>query len=227
MSSPGVGHLLVGQPEVGERLQRALALKGALPQFTQDDYALDVVAEDFTQDEYQWLARRTSWTRGSRAAAPGAGLVNVWSLSNPNTASSRVLAVVDQIWIANDTAANQSWAVGLSVQNAPGALVPIDMGPNDVRQSDSPITVQSAFNVNQGTNATAYFPLQNVGAFQVFLPPNSQLLIPCRYILGDSRGRLVGGTQSLFVSQGNLNVGGALCGVMFRWRERAQLASEL
>lgn len=219
--------ILINQLDIGSRLVRGLDAKGEIPKLTSPDYELEILTEDFTQPEYMWLRRATYWTRSARLAAPGAGLVNVWSLTNANLAASKVLAVVDQIWITNDTAANQLWAIGLSAQNTVGAFVTLDFGPNDVRQSVTPLSVQSAYNINAGTNAVALFPLANAGSFQIMVPANTCLLVPCHYILGDSITRLTGGSQSLFVSQGNLNVGGALEGVGFRWLERPQLQSEL
>lgn len=93
--------LPINLPAVGERLWRALNLRGANPDGVGSVVDASITALDLTQPEYAWLSREKRYIMGGEAAAVAAQN-GQWEVRN--NAGSGILSIVDKIVIASGTA---------------------------------------------------------------------------------------------------------------------------
>jgi hypothetical protein len=222
--APGIGHLLVGQPDVAERMMRALALKGTLPQYIDGDYDPVVLVEDLTGREYDYLRRFIPWSAAFGQAAGGAG---VWSLVGIGPKSSQgrsAIAVVDRVWILNQTAGALSYRLGLMPTSAVGSLLAATgVAPIDDRVLNNvPAGQNGLFAGGSGTNAVDPITLIPGSTMVFTVPAGSTLEVVGPWILS--------GAVNTAGSQHYLAITPVLANTQvnatFYWRERAMMSTE-
>jgi hypothetical protein len=214
---PGLGHLLNGQPELGERLQRALLLKGEIPQFLEQRIGVSITVDDLTRAEYDYLRRTTRFVSGLTAGAVAAQLSQV-VLGFPAGATLRHLLAVDQLIISNFGAAAMSCGFGVA---ALAAVVPTVQGlaADDRLWTTGGGGTPSVAMLGNGANAAS--PL-SVQAGAVVLPGNSSIIVPCNFLMTN---QLFGVARlGVYVVGNTVN---QAVGATFCWRERSLLSSEL
>jgi hypothetical protein len=208
---PGLGERLVGQPEVGERAQRALNVKGEMPSRLEPELSSSVTVEDFSAFEYWWLRRGLLFQRGVTQAAGGAGQFGFISLAIINQA--QVLAICDQIILHNPNGTALEYKVGLNPASG-GAANELEFANADDRQAATQF-IPGAARIFNGVSLTAGFPLNGGDYLRLFCPATGSLIVPVQYVIK--------GTMNLYISALASNVA---MGGMFRWRERTRLNTE-
>lgn len=213
----GLADLLLGQPEVSERIMRALALKGALPQYLAPEFQPQVIAEDLNKPEFSWLRRETLWGAGLFAPAV-VGETSLVTLGGRTNAQRAVIGTVEYVIITNQNAAVTSFRYGLIDQAHQGSAASTSDGsPRDDRQAAQ---TKSFFGVGIGSNAGVITTFTN--SQFVLLPASTSLYIPGPFIL--TLGNSAAPAQCTFAVWGtalNQSVQAS-----FQWRERAMLVTE-
>jgi hypothetical protein len=220
----GLGHLLIGQPDLSEGMMRSLGLKGTLPEYIEGELNASITAADLRDPEYLWLRRTARFMRGARVAAVAAQFGARVLL--PQVGAPRALAVVEKITLGNPSAVAMAFLVQM------GGLNTTITQPNAVSEYtlDDRINVVNAFGYTPTFSVAAFAAVTQIvdtGAFAYDVPANSSLEIYPDWVL---TGRRVGngGTVTDFIGamvQGSI-VNQAF-DVGFTWRERGLLASEL
>lgn len=222
--APGIGHLLVGQPDVAERMMRGLALKGTLPQYIDGDYDPMVVVEDLTAEEFGWCRRFIPWQAAIGQAAGGAGVFSLCVLGPKASQGRTALAVVDEIVISNLNAGAVQYRYGIIPTSASGSAGAISgVAPVDDRTLNNvPAGQNGLFAVGGGQNAVDPITLSPANAGLCVLLPNTSIILNQKWVLSGAVN--TGGNQqylAIWTTVANLSVN-----VGFRWRERALMATE-
>jgi len=197
---------LIGQQDIFDASNRALALQSSVPGRLIRDIALGITALDMTQLEFQWLRRTASWGF-HRAIAASPGVVSGVQLQ----AAANQICVIESI-ILGPGAAGQSYFVGEApVLATGGAFIATLSHPRDSRMGTA---------ARPGTALWSNYPAV------LTLPTNpmrffvaagqSSLHIPLNYVIA------AGGIFSVTTQAVNQD---AEIGIIFR--ERAALGSEL
>lgn len=211
----GIGHLLLGQPEISEQLMRALDIKGDSPRLLDAAYSAQVIAEDLTRPEFDYL-RRLNRFAGARRVGPVVGQFPQVVLGHTPAFAGRSLIVMDMLTIENSNAAALQIVFGLA---SVGAIAPDPAFPG--AGSDDRLTVaQSIGCVGAGANAVS--PLATISA-SITLPASTSLFLPITYVLTNNRPAGLP-QRALYVVGNATNTG---LGAAFWWRERVLLGSEL
>lgn len=217
----GLAHLLLGQPDVSERLMRALALKGALPQFLSREYDGSVTVEDLTAPEYDYLRRFQRFQAGGVVTAVAAQFGQ--AVLGRNGAGNRgALAVVDKVVIVNLDAAVRSFYVGMLQNGAgigPGAGNEL-MADDRVNQNATAVGTRSLFTCGFGSNAADF---HTAGHIPISIQAGATVILDVRYILTGVADAGAVNPRLLFVGHSSVNVA---FGFGFFWKERAMLATE-
>lgn len=216
---PGLGHLLVGQPDIAGRLSRALALKGELPQFTEQDYNLGITVEDLTRPEFNWLRREARYFGGTQVGAVAAQFSQI--TFSTLVAGTRGLAVVEKIVLSNITGAANGFIVGMSLTGGSVIAPTLNAAPGDDRVGIAPGGFgPGMFGVGFGTSAGT--PIAAPTFTTIQLPANESFVLEGPWVL---TGAPIGIARSiLVVTSTQVNVAIA---ASFYWRERSLLATEL
>lgn len=222
---PGLAHLLLGQPDISERLMRALALKGALPQFLGQEFDASVTVEDLTAPEFGYLRRFLPWQAGQAKGAV-VGEFSMLTLGPRTNQLRNALAVCDYITISNQNAAAQSFRYGLVPESAIGSSAPVSNGePMDDRvTANQPLnSVQPIYGVGVGSNAVDPLTQGPPNAGFVRLGVDQTVLIPGPWIITCAANSTAAARQvlAIWTQSVNLSVAGN-----FKWRERGLLATE-
>lgn len=222
--APGIGHLLVGQPDVAERMMRALALKGTLPQYIDGDYDPVVVVDDLTAREYDYLRRYIPWHAAFGQAAGGAGVFSLVGIGPKSTQGRSAIACVDRIIISNLNGAAVTYRWGIIPTSAAGSLLAASgVAPVDDRVLNNvPAGQNGLFAGGGGTNAVDPISLSPANAGVVVVPANTAWSIDGPWILSGAVN--TAGNQhylAVWTSAANLSVN-----AHFYWRERAMMATE-
>lgn len=123
----GLAHLLLGQPNLSESLMRALALKGALPEYLAREFQASVNLLDLTTREFQYLRRVNSWLAGINQVAV-VGEFGIAVLGPRATQGREAIAVVDSVMIENTSGGSASFRYGLIRNNNVGSAAPTSNG---------------------------------------------------------------------------------------------------
>jgi len=214
---PGLGHLLVGQPEIGERLQRALNLKGQLPEFTEDEYGVSCTVEDLTLPEFRYLRRFNQFHSGLNVAAVAAQQsFTILAPVGGAAAGRQVLTVVDQVILANQTAAVQAFSIGLA-SFAGFVMTATICNILDDRQR-VPATTSQAFNSHNFFNSAAPPPIDR--PVIAVVPIGGTVTITGPWIMTNKDNL---NPLGLVVSCATIN---AAAIISLMWRERFLMPSE-
>jgi hypothetical protein len=211
---PGVGHLLVGQPEIAEAAQRALSMKGQLPTETDQRYGLGVTVADLTDPEYWWLRRGTRWGVGVNTGAVAAQF-SIACLQTQSVAPQAALVILDEVIICN---AGVAGTFSFGVQwTGPGFALTSTPNVADGRQLQAAFTPYAQ--AGGGTNAVSQIQASQPA---VQLAANSFISVKGPFILGGKDNGITGTDR--FIVQNNTVNNNML--VTFLWRERAELVTE-
>jgi hypothetical protein len=218
----GLAALLLGQPDLSERLMRALGLKGTLPQFLDRKFSPGVTVEDLTKPEYSWLRRETLWEAGQAVPAVAAdfGVGTVGPKSG--MAGRTTIFVVEQVTLSNTAATATSLRFGLISTANIGSAAPTGSGaPRDDRYAGAAVN-QSVAGVGSGSN----------NASPTTFTSTSFVLLAAGQTLGPFPGPwvLTNGVGPTAASQVLFGVWGTEINKAFSfhvvWRERLMLSSE-
>jgi hypothetical protein len=218
-----LGELLIGQPEITERLMRALALKGDLPSYLGAELLPTVAVENLLQPEYAYLRRELRLGAGTSTAAVAAQFGWIGLVPKPGT---RALAVIEKVIIVNSAAAVNvisfgltAPAIGISQPVAGTAHLPLD---DRAPRTDS-FTLNPQFAIASGTNVGGVFP-GGLSQMRVDLPAGGILTIdnPGAVLTG----KLVKDTGEFVGFYVGSNLANVTMSASFIWRERNILASE-
>jgi hypothetical protein len=218
---PGVGHLLIGQPEMSEGLARALQLKGEAPQYIEGQYGLSINALDLTTPEFLWTRRTVRLSQGIGVGAVAAQFSQ--AAFTPIAGAARSLAVVESLILTNTTGAT---AMTFFVDSQPNIAV----GPAPAAIPKSALDDRAIpFNALQPTpsfgwvSATAAVAITGVGALAISVPPSTTFTLPLNWVFTARPVLTTPAPSSLLVQVSVVNLSLNCAAV---WRERALLASE-
>lgn len=211
-----IPNLLLGQPEIGELLGRALDLKGLAPEALDYRVQAAIMAEDLTRPEYAWSRRSLRWHFGGFQAAVAAQFsMVVLSISSP--AARAAIGIVERITISNINAAATAFRFGIGTAALPA--LGTSGRPQDDRQDDNNA---SYFRVGSLAQAASYLG-SGVGLVQ--LAAGATLDLPLTgYVLSGKVASTGGNVMGFAVQTDVVNQG--LIATIY-WRERTALQSEL
>lgn len=197
---------LIGQQDIFDASNRALALQSSVPGRLIRDIALGITALDMTQLEFMWLRRTASWGfHRSIAASPG-----VVSGVQLQAAANQV--VVIEAVILGPGAAGQSYFLGeTSVLATGGAFIASQAHPRDSRMGAAARSATALW-----TNYPAVLTLPTNPLRLTVAAGQSSSYLPLGYVLA------AGGIFSVTTQAVNQD---ADIGILFR--ERTALSSEL
>jgi hypothetical protein len=210
------GAMLIGQSEYAERLMRALALKGDLPQYIAPVADLSYTQEDFTRFDWCWLRRETRWSVGGTGVA-GVGVFSIFAFAAQSAVGRQTLASVDKIIVSNPSAATISVNFGLTMAGVGGVALTRFGQMLDDRQFQA---AQSGFAAGTGQNAASPAPAQ---CFLFSIPAGGSFDLPVCPLLMTNADNGVFGSAFVIVPT-VVNVG---MQVGMTWRERQLSDSEL
>jgi hypothetical protein len=218
--TPGLAHLLLGQPDLSEALMRGLALKGSLPQYITGELEPSVTVADLTGPEYYWLRRTTRLCQGLSFAGTAAQFSGI--AFAPVANAGRSLAVLERVIIANSAGVAQSYFFDFFTNSLVGAAAGTPKPTLDDRAM--PFNVGQpvpAFGLVNATSAAGIIGAAGNQVITVAVNQNFELVLNAVFT-----NRQVNTTPSpmLFMLQGAA-VNQALTATFF-WRERALLATE-
>jgi len=200
---PGV--LNIGQPDIGDQTFRALQLKGPIPNELERQIGLSIQVLDFQDPEYRYLKRESLAWGGGPLAAGGAGNFGFGSLRGVD---GKIL-VVEQIWLANATAAVLEYRVGTQAQFPAG----VGATPGIPRDTRMGVNATQGGAVRLGVDPAPTLPPL---PFSVLVPIGNTVVLQPNVILNSATSFL-----SCIANTANVRVD-----VAFLWRERAMLTSE-
>lgn len=210
-----IGHLLLGQPELTEQLMRALDIKGDAPRLIEGTYSGQVIAENLTRPEFDYLRRTNRFARGRRVA-PVAAQFSQIAFGYPTTFTGRALVLLDTVVIQNNNAAA---VLTVNFGFGPvGAITPDAAFPG-LASDDRLLVAQSLACIGVGANAASPLPT----TAEVTLPASTVLVLNLPFILTNNRPAALT-QQPFYIVGGATNIG---FGANFYWRERVILSSEL
>jgi hypothetical protein len=222
--TPGLAHLLIGQPDIGERLMRALALKGQLPQYIDGDIDPSVTVEDLTGREYDYLRRFIPWAASFGQVAGGAGVWSLVGIGPKSTQGRSAIAVVDRVWIQNSTAGALTYRLGLFPTTATGTLLAVTgVAPIDDRVLNNvPAGQNGLFAGGGGTSAVD--PITGIpGSTATFTVPGGNTFEVVGPWILTGATNTAGAQHYLAITPVLANT---VVNATFYWRERALLATE-
>lgn len=215
---PGLGHLLLGQPDLAEQFMRALALKGQLPSYLGAEFEPSITVLDLGRIEYAYLRREQVFQGG---ALQGALAANFNYITLGLIATGRGVCVVDQIVLLNTSAAAQRFAIYLN-QNATIGSAGTLVSARDDRVSKGTPARSGIFGVG-ATQDPADVAAGLFGVVNVLVPAGQTAIFPCGYVLTGNNDPSNGQPIRLTVQTTTVNLSSA---AYFNWRERAGVASE-
>jgi hypothetical protein len=222
--TPGLAHLLVGQPDIAERMMRALALKGTLPQYIDGDYDPVAIVEDLTAREFDYLRRYIPWSAAFGQAAGGAGVWSLVGIGPKSTQGRTAIASVDRIIFTNLNGAAVTYRFGLFPTSGVGSLLAVTgVAPIDDRVLNNvPAGQNGLFAGGGGTIATD--PVLGIpgSTLTITLPANTSQALDGPWFLTGAVN--TAGSQhylavTTVAANQQVNAG-------FYWRERALLTTE-
>lgn len=214
-----VGDLLIGQPEISERLMRALTLKGALPQHVDGRIGGSITVMDLTQPDYSWLRREQRFLGGSSQGA----VVGEFGIAvlGPRPGSVRSTLCVAYADIQNQTGAAGLFRYGFLLEgNIGSALAVGDGGPMDDRVVSGLAAAKPNFGIGTGSQVADPGP---VAAGRCRLPADGQATVG-PFILTNARD--AGGISKWHAAVYGSAVNQAVL-VTWRWTERTLMQSEV
>ena len=209
--------MLIGQSDYAERLLRALALKGDLPQGVHSDAVLTYQQDDLSSLEYSWLRRSARYFTGATATAVAAEF-SIFAFGSTN-GSRQTMAIIDAVSISNPGAAVMGVEIGGATFTGGSGAALTRLGKNlDDRQFRQ---VQSVYAC--GVNSDPASLLDPAPRFEI--PVGSTLFLPVGAVPIILTSADNGVFTSLFLVQGTVLNAPFRVGVW--WRERQTLDSEL
>jgi hypothetical protein len=216
---PALAHLLIGQPDLAEALMRALALKGQLPQYIEGELNASITAFDLADPEYLWLRRNVRLSQGITIAAVAAQFAQF--AFAPVANAGRSLAVVEQLILANPTAATQTFLVDSQPNIALGAAPNVPKSALDDRAIPfNQLQPTPAFGLGNAQGAVA---ITGAGALSIAVGAGQTVILPLNWIF-TNRVVLPTPAPSLLLVQHSVVNLPLTAGIV--WRERALLATE-
>lgn len=216
----GLGHLLIGQPELSESLMRGLALKGQLPQYLGSELEPSVTVADLTDPEFLYLRRTTRfWVNASLNAVAAQFSQAAFA---PIATAPRTLALVESIIIANSTGG----AIAVLVDCIPSTLIGFAAGTPKSSLDDRAIPFGQlqptpSFGVVNATAAAGLLAGSNAPVIAV--PANTTFVLPINAVF-TARSVIATPAPSYLIAQvSNVNIA---TNIGFIWRERPLLATE-
>lgn len=218
---PGIGHLLLGQPELAELYMRALALKGELPSFSGSEFLPIIQLLDLTDIEYRFLRREQLYQGG---ALQGALAANFNYITLGLIGTGRGVAVVDQIILVNTSAGAQRFTIYMHSNAVIGSAGGLVSSRDDRQNKGVQLSRAGMFGVGSsqdpGDLGGSIF-----GAIHILVPAGQSLVYPCNYVLTANTDSSNGQPVRLSVQTTTANVSS---GAFMTWRERAApVSSEL
>jgi hypothetical protein len=219
---PGFGRLLIGQPDLAEGLVRALALKGAPPQFIESEFGLSVNALDLTDVEFLWTRRYMRLSQGIILPAVAAQFSQ--AVFAPVTIGQQKLAVVESLILTNSGGAGTT----IIVDSQPLAAAPLAANVPKSALDDRAIPSLGAGQLqptpSYGWNdRTAAGAISGLGAMVIGVPATSSVILPLQWLFTGKQVISTPAPSYLIVQCGTVNVAIHAAAV---WRERGLLASE-
>lgn len=197
------GLYLVNQPDIPQRMFRALDLQGSLPHELEPRYRGVIVAEDLTLPEF-WYSRRGRRFQGGSAIGAVVGQQCFSQLIPLGlTTTARLIAIVDSVFVSSPAGGATAFSIGLGGPPAASTA-------RASLQADDRHNASSACSIQDGTSAA---PVTPGGALVVDIAGSQTLEIRGPWILT--------GISNLVVVSTTVNVG---VRIGYRWRER--LAAE-
>lgn len=211
------GGMLLGIPDYGEQLMRALGLKGDIPSYIAPELIATLQVDDLSRGEYAWLRRTARFQVGGTVVAV-AGQFGIWTFFGQNNANRNLMGIVDSLSIGNPGAAAITVSFAGVTFTGVGGVTPNRFGQNlDDRQF---LNVQSAFAGGVGANAVNPTPAQ---ACLYVVPAGGSLDIPQLPVIL-TNVPFTTFNPSLLVVCSAVNTAFT---VAMSWRERQVLDSEL
>lgn len=211
------GELLLGASEYSERLMRALALKGDLPQYLLPQYLLTMQQEDLSKIEFSWLRRTARYMVGGTSVAVAAQF-GIFAFGGQNVQGRNTMAIIDTVAITNISGAALRFDVAAATLAGLGGVALTRFGQNmDDRQFRQS---QSAYACGFGSNAVSPAPGQ---AWNVTVPAGAIYELPWlpTILTNVDNGTFASG---FVIAAGTVN---AAFTVGITWRERQLQDSEL
>lgn len=215
MAAPGVGHLLIGQPDYNDQAARLLDVKGELPDTLTGAYQLSFRADDFTRMEYRWLRRMTTWQLGLTQAAV-AGQFSIFGFIP--SALQRSLIVIERIIFTNPNAAAMAVAYGVTASGFGGIAMATTGHMLDDRQFRA---ASSGARGGVGTNAVNPIAGAGLNFSQTIIPASAAVELREELVLTNAPATTFQPGFIAAVTQVNLTL---VCSI--RWRERQLLGAE-
>lgn len=212
------GGMLLGNADYSERLMRALALKGDLPQFMAPVFGNSFQLEDFSRAEWSWLRRETRWSVGGTGVA-GAGVFSIWAFGTDAATLRQTQATVDSIVVSNPSGATISLTFGLSMAGTGGVALTRFGQQLDDRQFQA---AQSLYAAGTGQNAASPAPAQG---YLFSIPAGGAIQLPVTPVILTAQPNAAGTFTSVIVIVPTVVNTGFQVGMT--WRERQLSDSEL
>lgn len=214
MAAPGVGRLLIGQPDYNEQAGRLLEVKGELPDTLEPSYQLGFQADDFTRMEYRWLRRMTTWQLGLTQSAV-VGEFSIFAFIP--SVLSRQLIVLERIIFTNPNGSGMAVAFGITAAGFGGFAIATPGHMCDDRQFAA-----ASSGAQAGVGSNVVNPISGAGLnfSQVIVPAGGAVELREELVLTNVPSTLTAGFIAA-VTQTNLTLVTSI-----RWRERALLGTE-
>lgn len=214
MAAPGVGRLLIGQPDYNDMAARLLEVKGELPDTLEAAYQLGFQADDFTRMEYRWLRRTTTWQLGLTQPAVAAQFSIFGFIPS---VLSRQLIVIERLIFTNPNAAGMAVAFGITASGFGGIAMATPGHMCDDRQFQA---ASSGARAGVGTNAVNPIAGAGLNFSQTVIPAGGAVELREELVLTNAPATLTPGFIAA-VTQVNLTLVASI-----RWRERLLLGTE-
>lgn len=202
---------------------RALALKGALPQFIEPEFNVSITAADLRDAEYLWL-RRTVRLQQTLQVGPVAAQFSQIVFA-PVSSAARTLAVLEKVIITNSQAAAGMNVLWDAQPNAVSGFAPAAIPKSALDDRAIPfnqLQPTPSFGLINGTAAGALITIAG-GSGWISLPASSSFVLDVDAIF-TARSVLPTPAPSYFVVAAQaVNIP---LTATFIWRERTMLASE-
>jgi len=219
----GLGHLLLGQPDLAEQYMRALSLKGELPSYTGSEIEPSVTLLDLTNPEYLWLRRTTRYQQTKQIGPVGAQFSQI--IFAPVANAARVIAVLEKVIFSNSQAATVQNIMWDSITDAITGFAPAAIPKSALDDRAVPfgqLQAGSSFGLIAQTAGAAKIPVTG-GAAWLSLPASSSFVLDINAVY-TARSVISTPAPLYFIAEAQaVNV--ALTAT-FIWRERGMLASE-
>lgn len=200
---------IVNQPDVAQRMSRALGMVGTgLPSEIRPQHGANITVEDLTHPEFWWLRRGLRYGVGFTLAAVAAQFA--YGEIFIRTSGARKLVVLEHVYLSNPGAAAVFGEFGFGSAVAAGTTR--EPAPTDDRYGNpTGVPAGSACLANFGNNAAPVRP--NVG-IQFCIPANGVLDVGPIVMTGNANFTVIG------------TVANQPLGITFLTRERPLLDTE-